>query len=162
MATPAKISKLVDEIDAPKNSKTTKEFSNVELKKSNADEKNVSKNSVGNQNQQIKNLDKFIFEKVLNNNTLRKSICLKGHFANIEGDAIVILTQSPFEEVLFRETPYFSKGNTKITFENDSYGNLKFFPVSELNGKNIFNSRTSPLNLLHFFRPRCNCNSSSY
>ncbi|XP_045462066.1 m7GpppX diphosphatase [Harmonia axyridis] len=137
MATPAKISKLVDEIDAPKNSKTTKEFSNVELKKSNADEKNVSKNSVGNQNQQIKNLDKFIFEKVLNNNTLRKSICLKGHFANIEGDAIVILTQSPFEEVLFRETPYFSKGNTKITFENDSYGNLKFFPVSELNGLDV-------------------------
>lgn len=112
MATPPKILKLDDDFDNTKNP-TSKETNN---------------------SNEAKDLTTFKFEKVLSNNTLRKSICLKGTFENIEGYAIVVLSQTPFEEELFKDTSYFSDGNPEVTFENDSYGNFKFFPVSKFNG----------------------------
>ncbi|XP_044758204.1 m7GpppX diphosphatase [Coccinella septempunctata] len=146
---PSKILKLDDELKVSKNSSisTIIDENNIaELKNTNISEveqssfaeNNVAaKNSTISGEQHSKNLATFKFEKVLSNNTLRKSICLKGNFADVEGDAIVILSQATFGEKLFKETSYFSEGNTKITFENDSYGNFTFFPKPEFNGIDV-------------------------
>lgn len=89
-------------------------------------------------NSVLSDLSSFKFEKVLSNNTNRKTICLQGSFESIVGSGIIILEKTAFEEVDFGEgSEYFgaSTGYLKKLFQNDIYGNYEYFPKVELNGK---------------------------
>ncbi|XP_019874062.2 m7GpppX diphosphatase [Aethina tumida] len=84
----------------------------------------------------IKDLSEFKLDKIINNNTNRKSVCLKGTFASKTGDALVLLEKTAFaEESLLKDNSYFSKDcSLEKIFHNDIYGDYRYFPKVELNG----------------------------
>ncbi|KAJ8947587.1 hypothetical protein NQ318_010099 [Aromia moschata] len=83
----------------------------------------------------IQDLSGFKLKSILQNNTNRKTVCLAGTFDTKEGDAVVILEKTAFaDENLNNESDYFCKKSClEQTFQNDIYGNYKYFPTSELN-----------------------------
>lgn len=87
----------------------------------------------------IKDLSSFKVDKILNNNTRNKLVCLQGTFANLGGPGLVILEKSAFEENVLKsdDGEYFTNGKNylKKQFQNDIYGNYEFYPVAELNCK---------------------------
>lgn len=88
----------------------------------------------------IKDLSEFKLDKIINNNTNRKSVCLKGTFASKTGDALVLLEKTAFaEESLLKDNSYFSKDcSLEKIFHNDIYGDYRYFPKVELNGMFFF------------------------
>lgn len=80
-------------------------------------------------------LKDFILEKILNNNTNRKTVCVVGKFKDKSGVALVILEKNAFKEEDLGNEGYFSV-DTEVTtfFENDIYGNYECFPRSAING----------------------------
>lgn len=80
-------------------------------------------------------LKDFILEKILNNNTNRKTVCVLGKFKDKSGVALVILEKNAFKEEDLGNEGYFSV-DTEVTtfFENDIYGNYECFPRSAING----------------------------
>ncbi|XP_018324631.1 m7GpppX diphosphatase [Agrilus planipennis] len=90
---------------------------------------------VNNIHQKLKNLSDFKVDKILHNNTSRKTVCVQGSFKELDGPAIVLLEKTAFqEEHVTNESGLFSeKGVLAKTFDNDIYGNYDFFPAIELN-----------------------------
>lgn len=91
--------------------------------------------STENLHESIKDLSNFKLTSILQNNTNRKSVCLKGIFENREGDALVLLEKTAFtEENLQPNSDYFtSKSYLEKVFQNDIYGDFKYFPKLDLN-----------------------------
>ncbi|XP_044270017.1 zinc finger protein 271-like [Tribolium madens] len=83
----------------------------------------------------LADLSTFQLEKVLHNNTNRKTVCLKGKFASKNGDALVLLEKTAFaEENLKEDSDYFTKySSLEKVFHNDIYGNYNYFPKINLN-----------------------------
>lgn len=83
----------------------------------------------------LTDLSTFKFEKVLSNNTNRKTVCLQGSFESSDGVGIILLEKTAFEEGDFKEdSDYFSASSSlKKLFHNDIYGNYEYFPKLELN-----------------------------
>ncbi|XP_022828617.1 m7GpppX diphosphatase [Spodoptera litura] len=80
-------------------------------------------------------LKDFILEKILNNNTNRKTVCVLGKFKDKSGVALVILEKNAFKEEDLDNEGYFSVDTElKTFFENDIYGNYECFPRSSING----------------------------
>ncbi|RZB40637.1 m7GpppX diphosphatase [Asbolus verrucosus] len=80
-------------------------------------------------------LSTFKLEKILHNNTNRKTVCLKGKFDSKNGDALVLLEKTAFaEENLTENSEYFTKNSLlEKVFHNDIYGNYNYFPQINLN-----------------------------
>ncbi|KAK9885954.1 hypothetical protein WA026_013830 [Henosepilachna vigintioctopunctata] len=107
------------------------------LDQDNNDESQVNPgklNSILNE-KDFKDLSKFRLDKILNNNSSRKVVSLKGNFEGSSGDAVVILEKTTFsEDTLRSESDYFNeKSYLQKVFHNDIYGNYHFFPKIELN-----------------------------
>ncbi|KAI4469781.1 histidine triad hit protein member [Holotrichia oblita] len=85
----------------------------------------------------IEDLSSFKLEKILNNNTRSKIVCLQGTFSDADGAGLVILEKSAFEEENLKcNSEYFStSSHLKKVFHNDIYGNYEYYPVSQLNCK---------------------------
>ncbi|KAI4469778.1 histidine triad hit protein member [Holotrichia oblita] len=83
----------------------------------------------------IEDLSSFKLEKILNNNTRSKIVCLQGTFSDADGAGLVILEKSAFEEENLKcNSEYFStSSHLKKVFHNDIYGNYEYYPVSQLN-----------------------------
>ncbi|KAB0792467.1 hypothetical protein PPYR_14426 [Photinus pyralis] len=83
----------------------------------------------------LNNLTEFKLEKILYNNTNRKSICLQGVFHNSKEPALVLLEKTGFTETNFNgDSEFFTeKSSLKQIFHNDIYGNYEFLPKLELN-----------------------------
>lgn len=80
-------------------------------------------------------LSTFKLEKILHNNTNRKTVCLKGKFDSKNGDALILLEKTAFaEENLKEDSDYFTKNSSlEKVFHNDIYGNYNYFPKINLN-----------------------------
>lgn len=96
-------------------------------------------------------LSKFKTEKILLNNSTRKSACVVGRFDNDDDDdnandrALIILEKTAFtssdlniasndDDDVIRNSSYFSCATKlKTDFVNDIYGNFQCFPKPELN-----------------------------
>lgn len=85
----------------------------------------------------IEDLSSFKLEKILNNNTRSKIVCLQGTFSDADGAGLVILEKYAFEEEnLKSNSDYFSTSSClKKVFHNDIYGNYEYYPVTQLNCK---------------------------
>lgn len=85
----------------------------------------------------LADLSAFQLEKILHNNTNRKTVCLKGKFASKNGDALVLLEKTAFaEENLKEDSGFFTKySSLEKVFHNDIYGNYNYFPQISLNCK---------------------------
>lgn len=85
----------------------------------------------------IKNLSGFKLKNILQNNSNRKSVYLSGTFDSKEGDAVVILEKTAFaEENLNNDSDYFTdKSYLQKIFQNDIYGDYKYFTLTELNSR---------------------------
>lgn len=97
------------------------------------------------------NLSKFKTEKILQNNSTRKSACVVGRFDNDDDDdsannrALIILEKTAFTssdlniassdvDNVIQNSSYFSCATKlKTDFINDIYGNFQCFPKPELN-----------------------------
>lgn len=81
-------------------------------------------------------LKDFNVEKVLNNNTNRKTVCVQGKFNDKVGVGLIILEKNAFKEEELDGKGYFSEDSELRTlFQNDIYGNFECFPRSSINGK---------------------------
>lgn len=109
--------------------------SNIEI--SNEAELEKVKPTINTINNDIEDLSKFKLEKILHNNSSRKTICLQGQFEGSEEAGIIILEKTAFEDDKVKEnTEFFSCSSTlKKLFHNDVYGNYECFPTAELNCK---------------------------
>lgn len=84
-------------------------------------------------------LKDFVPEKILNNNTNRKTVCVQGKFKDKSGVGIVILEKNAFRKEELNDTGYFSVDSELRTFfTNDIYGNFECFPKPSLNGESSF------------------------
>lgn len=85
----------------------------------------------------LNDLSKFKVDKILHNNTNRKSICVQGSFESCKGVALILLEKPAFSEDSFTEkNNYFTEENTlKKVFHNDIYGNYEYYPKINLNCK---------------------------
>ncbi|XP_018564709.1 m7GpppX diphosphatase [Anoplophora glabripennis] len=103
-----------------------------------ASDSNYSENTSNSSNSihnTIKDLSDFKLKNILQNNSNRKSVYLSGTFDSKEGDAIVILEKTAFaEENLNNDSDYFTdKSHLEKIFQNDIYGDYKYFTRSKLN-----------------------------
>lgn len=81
-------------------------------------------------------LKDFVLEKILNNNTNRKTVCVQGKFKDKSGVALVILEKNAFKEEELDNSGYFSVDSELRTFfQNDIYGNFECFPRASINGE---------------------------
>lgn len=81
-------------------------------------------------------LKDFVLEKILNNNTNRKTVCVQGKFKDKSGVALVILEKNAFKEEELDNNGYFSVDSELRTFfQNDIYGNFECFPRPSINGE---------------------------
>lgn len=120
-------------------------------KKSKLDNGNATDGSV---HEKLKDLSTFSLEKIINNNTKGKTVCLQGTFDKCEGTGLVILEKTAFEESnLHQNSEYFTgESLLKKLFHNDIYGNYEFLPKIELNSKYILKFCMLPPHvfMLHF------------
>ncbi|KAL0859801.1 hypothetical protein ABMA27_010145 [Loxostege sticticalis] len=80
-------------------------------------------------------LKDFLPEKILNNNTNRKTVCIKGTFKGKSGVALILFEKNAFKEEDLNDKGYFSADTELQTFfQNDIYGNYECFPRPTLNG----------------------------
>lgn len=113
---------LKNDIDAPCAKK---------LKNSEQNDNSVSEN-------QFK-LKDFIPEKILQNNTLRKTICVQGKIRGKTGVALILFEKNAFKEEDLNDTGYFSSDTELETFfHNDIYGNYVCFPRPSINSEFYF------------------------
>lgn len=93
---------------------------------------NENGNSVNESSLEIKD---FVLEKILSNNTNRKTVCVLGKFKNKSGVALVILEKNAFKEDELDGKGYFSvETELRKFFQNDIYGNYECFPRPSVNG----------------------------
>lgn len=95
----------------------------------------LSENPADSIHDELKDLSDFKLKSVLHNNTTRKTVCLRGSFESKAGEAIVLLEKTAFAgENLTENSEYFTKRSLlEKVFQNDAYGDYKYFPVPELN-----------------------------
>ncbi|XP_056647931.1 m7GpppX diphosphatase [Diorhabda sublineata] len=95
------------------------------------DEKTTSEDSIHND---LNDLSSFNIKSVLSNNTNLKRLILRGTFDSKEGDAVVILQKTAFEEEdLASYKNHFTDTNPlEKTFQNDIYGDYKYFADKDL------------------------------
>ncbi|CAK9825645.1 m7GpppX diphosphatase [Anthophora retusa] len=79
----------------------------------------------------------FTVKRVLQNNCIRKQICIEGSFEGHEGSAVVVLEKQNFSD----EDQFLNEVFNKDTvlnklYSNDVYGNYECFPVKKYNGIN--------------------------
>ncbi|KAI5638260.1 scavenger mRNA decapping enzyme c-term binding domain-containing protein [Phthorimaea operculella] len=80
-------------------------------------------------------LKDFIPEKILNNNTNRKTVCVQGKFKDKSGVGLILLEKNAFKEEELDNSGYFSVDcELRTFFQNDIYGNFECFPKPSLNG----------------------------
>ncbi|XP_026324530.1 m7GpppX diphosphatase [Hyposmocoma kahamanoa] len=95
----------------------------------------ISELHENNVNENQLKLEDFIPEKVLNNNTNRKTVCVQGKFKDKTGVGLIVLEKNAFKEEELDENGYFSEDSELRTlFQNDIYGNFECFPRSSING----------------------------
>lgn len=110
---------LQNDVDAPRAKK---------IKISHQNDNGVSDNQL--------ELKDFIPEKILNNNTNRKTVCIQGKFRGKSGVALILLEKNVFKEDELTDKGYFSSDTELETFfQNDIYGNFVCFPRPSLNGE---------------------------
>lgn len=81
-------------------------------------------------------LKDFELEKILNNNSNRKTVCVQGKFKDKSGVALIVLEKNAFTEGDLDNQGYFSADTElKTFFQNDIYGNYECYPRPSLNGK---------------------------
>ncbi|XP_050680229.1 m7GpppX diphosphatase [Leptidea sinapis] len=92
----------------------------------------ISENGVQNK---VVDLKDFIPNKILNNNTNRKTVSVLGNFKDKNCVGIVILEKNAFKEEELNSDGYFCE-DTKLNtfFQNDIYGNFECFPKTSLTG----------------------------
>lgn len=73
-------------------------------------------------------LKDFVLEKILNNNTNRKTVCVQGKFKDKSGVALVILEKNAFKEELDNNGYFSVDSELRTFFQNDIYGNFECFP----------------------------------
>lgn len=84
-------------------------------------------------------LGDFLFRRVLNSNSNRKSIYILGSLNGKDGDAVLTLEKKAFSEADLNENGYFNDVNeVKQHFHNDIYSNYDCFPKPSLNSKFIY------------------------
>lgn len=103
----------------------------------NTDERNTSENDAAPETEL--NLSNFKVTKVLQNNCVRKSICIKGTFEDREGLAVVLLEQKsfPHDESILEKGFFDEKTLFRKHFTNDIYRNYDCFPTEEYNSTSI-------------------------
>lgn len=73
--------------------------------------------------------------EIVNNNTSRKTICIKGKFSNKDDICLILLEKTPFDKTDVLNENYFDGDSyLKKEFSNDIYGSYKYYPKSEFNG----------------------------
>lgn len=83
-------------------------------------------------------LANFKVDRLLSNNTNRKTVCLLGYFSDKpEGEkAIVVLEKKAFSDTDFEANRYFTQSQQlDEQFVNDIYGNYELWPDQELNSR---------------------------
>lgn len=111
----------------------------------------------------LKDLSNFKDIEVLNNNTNRKTVCLKGKFSGKDGIGLVLLEKTAFTNSNLTSDKYFITDNyLKKEFSNDIYGNYNFYPKTELNGKLTIDNLYVRLIFFLLSRDKSNNYSSSH
>lgn len=81
-------------------------------------------------------LSSFEIKRVLQNNCLRKQVCVEGAFKEYKGSTVILLEKQNFatdEESLKRDI--FNKDTTlRKLYSNNIYGNYECFPTKDCNG----------------------------
>lgn len=94
---------------------------------------NENENGVSETHLELKD---FELEKVLNNSTFRKTVCVLGKFKDKSGVALIHLEKNAFKEEDLDNKGYFSEDTElKTFFQNDIYGNYECFPRTSINGE---------------------------
>lgn len=86
-------------------------------------------------------LANFHVEKILNNNTNRKTVSILGEFRenNKTEQAVIVLEKKAFREEEFVEDKYFKEvSRTEEQFVNDIYGNYELSPGEEFNSESKY------------------------
>ncbi|KAJ8705984.1 hypothetical protein PYW07_010761 [Mythimna separata] len=110
-----------------KNQKLDSEPSSKKIKIDHENDNGVNDNQL--------ELKDFELEKILNNNTVRKTVCVQGKFKDKSGVALIVLEKNAFTEEVLDNEGYFSVDTElKTFFQNDIYGNYECFPRPSLNG----------------------------
>lgn len=106
---------------------------------------NDKKNSVENEDGvcERKNLSSFSVTRVLQNNCVRKFICVEGKFEDRADPAIVLLEQKnfPSDKGLLKKSFFSEKAVYQKNYANDVYGNYDCFPAEECNSMFICQRR---------------------
>lgn len=99
-------------------------------------------------------MQKFKVDRILSNNTNRKTVCLLGHYSDRpEESTLVVLEKKAFSEQDFNESQYFARVvGLEEQFVNDIYGNYELLPDQELNSESghvaITGQFTNPTSVL--------------
>lgn len=106
----------------------------VKLNDVDATESTVEKDTSQNDVTEL-NLSNFKVTRILQNNCVRKLICMEGTFEDREGSAIVLLEQKSFPQDKLTLEKGFFDGRTLFRkyFTNDIYRNYDCFPTEEHN-----------------------------
>lgn len=83
-------------------------------------------------------LANFKVDRLLSNNTNRKTVSLLGHFSDEkpEEKAIVVLEKKAFSDADFAENRYFKESvGLEEQFVNDIYGNYELLANQQLNSE---------------------------
>ncbi|XP_076236246.1 decapping enzyme, scavenger [Calliopsis andreniformis] len=83
-------------------------------------------------------LSSFQVKRVLQNNCLRKQVCVEGVFEGYEGSTIILLEKRNFsDDTVSLKKEFFNEDTTlRKLYSNDIYGNYECFPVKTYNGLN--------------------------
>lgn len=92
-------------------------------------------------------LQNFKVERILSNNTNRKTVCLLGHFDEKTENALVVLEKKAFSDQDFDDSRYFvDVTRLEELFVNDIYGNYELLPNQDLNSKEYLITTRCKLN----------------
>ncbi|XP_037293316.1 m7GpppX diphosphatase-like [Manduca sexta] len=106
------------------------EYSPPSCKKAKIDNENV--NDVSENKLQLKD---FVIEKILSNNTNRKTVSVTGKFKDKSGVGLIIFEKNAFKEEDLSEEGYFcSETELRTFFQNDIYGNYECFRAPLISG----------------------------
>lgn len=81
----------------------------------------------------------FEVKKILQNNCLRKQVCVEGVFKGHKGSSVILFEKSQFsDDPLSLQKQLFSKDTSiQKLYSNDIYGNYECFALKECNGLNM-------------------------
>lgn len=105
-------------------------------KKIKLDDKNGDKRKDEHDDNLVKTLSDFKLERILSNNSNRKTICIQGSFPGKDGIALLIFEKKSFTDTEFNNDDGYLTGNSvlKCVFKNDVYYSYECFPDIMLSG----------------------------